>query len=497
MIRTCSITSAIAIFFTIWISPSGLFAQNTWTEGEVTIQGTILNYKEGETEKTVSFFVADLIDRSVRKTYTAEANQTGHFEIKIPILYPQDFYVNYNSLATLICAPGDKLVFDLDTTKKKQASVSVTGGNRVKDNVDYSAFLGGLALMADRNLDDQSPGLPAMEYQSYVKSRDKKYVNFLTEFKRKNKTSEFFNGLAEDHIRYGTWESLLRYRLDHSVIKKVKRDSIKIPAEYFSFLKEYDMDDDQRITLRHAAFLHELNMYTKRTPADSLKKASLFFKSDQIISGANVLINMIELNSSGFTRDLFLTKFYFDALEGQQLREFEVLYKPGSISHPYFKKLIGNNHEKLKKFMANQETGEANIQAINGSAAKSLIDTLIAKYSGKVIYMDFWAPWCSPCMEEMPASKVLQDTYKDGKVIFLFLGNQCEASSWKATIANKKLTGEHILLTRDQFNVLAAEFGISGIPHYVLIDKKGNIVNKNAVRPRDPDLKKQLNNLLN
>lgn len=147
--------------------------------------------------------------------------------------------------------------------------------------------------------------------------------------------------------------------------------------------------------------------------------------------------------------------------------------------------------------MANQETGEANIQAINGSAAKSLIDTLIAKYSGKVIYMDFWAPWCSPCMEEMPASKILQDTYKDGKVIFLFLGNQCEANSWRATIANKNLTGEHILLTRDQFNVLAAEFGISGIPHYVLIDKKGNIANKNAVRPSDPDLKKQLNNLLN
>ena len=478
------------------ISSQGLLAQNKWDEDNVTIQGTILNYKPNETEKTVTFSVADLIYRDLRKTYTAEANATGYFEVKIPILYPQDFYVNYNSLASLVCAPGDKLVLELDPTKKLQASIQVVGGNRVKDNADYGAFLEGLASLINRNTDDQSPALSATEYLSYVNDRERKYVNFLNEFKRKNKATEFSNSLAEDHVRYGAWESLLRYHADHARIKGIKRDSVKIPAAYYSFLKKYDMNDQERFTLRHAAFLHELKMYANRTPTDSLKKATRLFKSDQIVPGAKVLINMIEMNSSGFTRDFLLTKFYFDALEGQQLREFEALYKPGMVSNQYFARLIHNEHDNLKKFMANQETGEANLQTVTGTAAKNLIDTLIATYSGKVIYMDFWAPWCSPCMAEMPASKTLQDMYTDKNVIFLFLGNQCEANSWKATIANKKLTGEHILLTRDQFNVLAAEFGISGIPHYVLIGKKGNIVNKNAGRPSDPDLKKQLDNLL-
>jgi thioredoxin-related protein len=53
------------------------------------------------------------------------------------------------------------------------------------------------------------------------------------------------------------------------------------------------------------------------------------------------------------------------------------------------------------------------------------------------------------------------------------------------------------LLTEDQFKVLAAEFGISGIPHYVLIDKKGNIVSKSAARPSQKELLiKFINNIL-
>lgn len=491
-------TIVLAILLILFIQSGRLLAQASWVEnGEVTIQGKILNYKPGESDNTVSFLFADLLYRDLRQTYTAETDSNGNFQISVPALYPQEFYVTYNNtLASLVCAPGDKLVLELDGTKKQQASVRVIGGNRIKDNADYSEFAEGILSLSDRNADEQAAELNTTAYKAYFKNLEKKHLSFLVQVKKKNKTSAFFNALAEDYIRYGYLESLMRYHSDHSARKKIKRDSVKMPADYYSFLKDYNMNDDKLFSLRHAAFLNEIKFYANRNPGDSLSKAIRLFRSDKLVPGARVLRNMLEMNSSGFTRDFFLTYFYLDALAGKQLEAFEALYNPDKISSHYFKKQITVEHETVKKFMANQDTGEANIQTIKGSAAKSLIDTLLAKYSGKVIYMDFWAPWCSPCMAEMPASKVVQEAYRDKNVIFLFLGNQCEASSWKATIANKKLTGEHILLTRDQFNVLAAEFGISGIPHYVLADSKGNIVNRNAVRPSDPELKKQLDSLL-
>ena len=60
-----------------------------------------------------------------------------------------------------------------------------------------------------------------------------------------------------------------------------------------------------------------------------------------------------------------------------------------------------------------------------------------------------------------------------------------------------KLTGEHLNLTNDQFNVFAAEFNIVSAPHYTLINKKGDVVLKAAARPSDKEtLTKAIDNLL-
>jgi thiol-disulfide isomerase/thioredoxin len=116
------------------------------------------------------------------------------------------------------------------------------------------------------------------------------------------------------------------------------------------------------------------------------------------------------------------------------------------------------------------------------------LDSIIQKYKGKVIYIDFWAPWCGPCMAEMPDSKVIQNHFKDKDVVFLFLANRCKEDAWKSTIANKKLTGEHLLLSDRQFSSLSKIFEVNGIPHYSLINEKGKIVMKNAHRPSQEDL---------
>jgi hypothetical protein len=91
-------------------------------------------------------------------------------------------------------------------------------------------------------------------------------------------------------------------------------------------------------------------------------------------------------------------------------------------------------------------------------------------------------------MAEMPHSKALQKKMEGSGVVFIFLASRCSEKSWKATIADRQLSGEHYLLDDREYALLADTFNIAGIPRYMILDKQGAVVNDNAPRPGDDSL---------
>ena len=110
-------------------------------------------------------------------------------------------------------------------------------------------------------------------------------------------------------------------------------------------------------------------------------------------------------------------------------------------------------------------------------------------FKGKVVYVDFWASWCGPCRGQFPFSKELHKkfTAKQLKnIVFLYISIDKNEEIWKKAIEQNGLGDmKNGLVPGDWGSEIVKYFQINSIPRYMLIDKKGNIVDLNAKRPSD------------
>lgn len=132
--------------------------------------------------------------------------------------------------------------------------------------------------------------------------------------------------------------------------------------------------------------------------------------------------------------------------------------------------------------------------------AHELWQKIIEPHKGKVIYVDFWGTWCSPCKRELKEVPAIRKAMKGKDVVFLYLASYSEDNSWRNVIKQNRLTGTDIIqynLPQKQQNLLQRLFSINSYPTYILINKKGETVNKQAPGPMHREyLLKMLNKLV-
>jgi thiol-disulfide isomerase/thioredoxin len=172
-----------------------------------------------------------------------------------------------------------------------------------------------------------------------------------------------------------------------------------------------------------------------------------------------------------------------------------------------FEQLVDDEHLRLvvasrfKKEEA-QDRGEylpegaREVTVVDANGNTVPLRDILSIYQGKVVYIDFWASWCGPCIQEMPSSAILQDRLTGKEVVFLYMSSDEDESAWKAAISKYNIKGLHIRMNSRLGAEATKLFGIEAIPHYALVNKQGKVFKAAASSPSNPQTFADIQQLL-
>jgi peroxiredoxin len=105
-------------------------------------------------------------------------------------------------------------------------------------------------------------------------------------------------------------------------------------------------------------------------------------------------------------------------------------------------------------------------------------DVHLASYKGKIIVLNFWATWCTPCKQEIPDLVTLQTQYKDDIVVLGFSVDD-KPEDLKSYAAKYQMNYP-VLVGAGHENIQEAYGPMWGIPVTIIIDREGRIAKKQS-----------------
>lgn len=109
---------------------------------------------------------------------------------------------------------------------------------------------------------------------------------------------------------------------------------------------------------------------------------------------------------------------------------------------------------------------------------EAILRKILEPFKGRIVYLDIWGTWCSPCKDKLKESHFVKEQLKNYDIVYLYLANRSPEESWKNVIKEYHLTGPncvHYNLPKEQQHAVEQFLNVDGFPTYRLIDKQGDI----------------------
>lgn len=384
-----------------------------------------------------------------------EVNEMNTFELSLNLAEPAIGVFRYGKQEVpLYLEPGDLMQIKF-SGKNFLHSLQFAGKGAAHNN-----YLKEQTLRFSRMEKDARKQAEFLSEHRYTQLMDKIKLEkngFLKSSRFAAQFSERFKVFAQADIDY--WYAYLRlnYPWEYGFANGMD-GPMKMPKSYFKFLQELSVSAEG--VLPNANYAYFLDQFIE-------------YQSEQVENKKLTDHQLIEKYLSGEPAAYFLAKKYSIAckrgkakMEGQNIKSF-IEDNPYEIYNDVLR-LVYNEAKGLEVGMM---APNFTLKDVQGKEI-SLHDL-----KGKVVYLDFWATWCSPCLMQMKNSKSWKSKFQNEEVVFLYLSLDKNKTTWENFVKNNKTKDLHLIASGGDVykSQVAKLYKVKKLPTYFLIDKNGRI----------------------
>ena len=179
----------------------------------------------------------------------------------------------------------------------------------------------------------------------------------------------------------------------------------------------------------------------------------------------SINIETITGSKTGLLRDLReIFPVIFKASEPAELSSKDESILSGT-GNPYYKEvydLIFKKTKQLQKEVLSK--GGFKIESTPDVKKDKVLETIVSKYKGKVVFIDIWATWCGPCIGAMKTIKTIKPTMTEKGIVSLYVsGETSPKNKWMSMLP--EIGGIHYYLKDEQWNALYEKYKFLSLIH--------------------------------
>ncbi len=150
---------------------------------------------------------------------------------------------------------------------------------------------------------------------------------------------------------------------------------------------------------------------------------------------------------------------------------------------------MNERYENLSKQKLNTASLYSNDNVQGMTDGEQILRKILEPFRGKMVLIDVWGTWCSPCKAALAHSQEEYERLKPYDMVYVYLANGSSDESWKNVIKQYNVQGDNVVhynLPHDQQQAVENFLKVKSFPSYRLIDTEGHLLDVNA-DPRNLD----------